>query len=672
MKYQGCVISFLLALTLFGCGGGGGGGNDTAPANVDTPNPETPEELQTGMFTDAPVTGLRFTQGRREGYTESGRFTYDARSSDPVCFFVGEVRLGCVAGSAVVTPYHLSSPGQPAGLQSGYNISRLLISLDESIGPEITLPTQTRRARGYINFALSDGLFATDSVVNDLIERYAPEGSLSTRQDVDAHISDNADVQQSIQALTQTLESEISDITIRWNSTLAEAGVLAHIEARSGAQPQQTEHLYMEVSQYNTQLYLSNLTYIDSNGEYTQVRVGRNGQPTRVADRDQVQAYLNMLNTTLESWVATSSYQPEKSGYLIGGAGLQSRVETRYLSDDMAGEIVDIIGAMGSQGLSSTNLLRIASYAAAIVQSVECAGSSGPGCGSKLQDVLLLAQADSGYESRVVSWIPEAMSSDLCLPLAGVSVSESCGVAPNLRDFNVVMSNRLDDYSGVFVPYWTELADDANDFLAISMVDRIGEVTVVYGLSCRINPTSYRFNDDVYYFGFPASDATCEELTGDDAAYLFQCGTEQSVELSDCNDFGVDLPGDWPGFSRKRSLAFTVATKLIRSGYGGFAHYFDTNNEFERRYLDELSIRMINESIPNESVFTELGINVDESEFYSSGTVPYILGFANPAPLTSVATISNEGYFNGFLSFLKYRNNDNTEVSLYIAARMEY
>jgi len=562
MKYKGCVISFLLALMLYGCGGGGGGGSDTAPANVDTPNPETPEELQTGMFTDAPVTGLRYTQGRREGYTESGRFTYDARSSDPVCFFVGEVRLGCVAGSAVVTPYHLSSPGQPAGLQSGYNISRLLISLDESIGPEITLPQASRNARGYVDFYLSDGLFATDSVVNDLIERYAPEGSLSTRQDVDAHIADNADVQQSIQALTQTLESEIADISIRWNSTLAEAGVLAHIEARSGGQPQQTEHLYMEASQYNNQLYLSNLTYIDSNGEYTQVRVGRNGQPTRVADRDQVQAYLNMLNTTLESWVATSSYQPEKSGYLIGGAGLQSRVETRYLSDDMAGEIVDIIGAMGSQGLSSTNLLRIASYAAAIVQSVECAGSSGPGCGSKLQDVLLLAQADSGYESRVVSWIPEAMSSDLCLPLAGVSVSESCGVAPNLRDFNVVMSNRLDNYSGLFVPSWAE--GELTGFVA-TLHDYVGGTPVTFKYICSVEPVIYKFSDDNFYFGFESGLMRCNSYP-----YEFLCWSlseEWSREV-DCSEVGVNLPEDWGRFDEKSALARKVTSRISAAGFG--------------------------------------------------------------------------------------------------------
>ncbi|MCP5017064.1 MAG: hypothetical protein GY938_17610 [Ketobacter sp.] len=663
MKYQGCVISFLLALMLYGCGGGGGGGSDTAPANVDTPNPETPEELQTGMFTDAPVTGLRYTQGRREGYTESGRFTYDARSSDPVCFFVGEVRLGCVAGSAVVTPYHLSSPGQPAGLQSGYNISRLLISLDESIGPEITLPQASRNARGYVDFYLSDGLFATDSVVNDLIERYAPEGSLSTRQDVDAHIADNADVQQSIQALTQTLESEISDITIRWNSTLAEAGVLAHIEARSGGQPQQTEHLYLEVSQYNTQLYLSNLTYIDPNGDYTYVRLGRDGLPTRVNNNGEVKAYLNMLNTSLESWVATSSYQPEKAGYLIGDAGIQSRVETRYVSKEMASETLTIASNLGRENLSNANLLRMASYAAAIVQSIECAGTSDQACGSKLQDSLLLAQVDSGYGARMVSWMPEAIAPDLCLPLEGMPASENCGFAPNLQEFNVVMSSRLDSFTGVSAENQflseRELEQDLSGIEGVYLYlhDRAWGVPLRYEFICHFKVTSrYKFSDDSYYVQIKGENIVCKDAYVDVSPYYipYSCG-------GNCDEVGFSMPADWPGFTAKRNLAFRVVKRMFSSGYGQILNY-EYTREGERFYIDSESSNILERFGSTFTWYDSLDFNATGEDFYASGVAD---DGQSLTPMGVVLVIDDDsnvvvrGKIHGMMNF---RDQSGTEI----------
>jgi len=674
MKYQGCLVSFLFTLTLLGCGGGGGGGSDAAPANVNTPNPEPSEELQTGVFTDAPVTGLRYTQGRREGYTESGRFTYNARSSDPVCFFVGEVRLGCVAGGDVVTPYHLSSPGQPAGLQSGYNISRLLISLDESTGPEITLPTETRRARGYINFALSDGLFATDSVVNDLIERYAPEGSLSSREDVDVHIANNADVQQSIQALTQALDSEISSISIRWNSTLSEAGVLAHIEARSGGEPQQTEHLYLEVSQSNTQLYLSNLTYIDPNGEYTQVRVGRNGQPTRIADRDQVQAYLNLINTPVGGWFATSSYQPERSGNLIGNSGLQSRVETRYVTEQMANEVVEMASELGRQELSPSNFLRMASYAAALVQSIECAGSVDDTCGSKLQEALLMAQVNTGYESRILNWVSDDLSPDLCLPLQGVPASENCGFAPNLQEFNVVMSNRISEFSGVRIPAWAD--SDTIFFRTAPFIlhDWVGDVQVAFGFSCNVSRSYYQFADGGYYGQVKGENVVCTEERLEVLNYnIYACGIESIV----CNDpssdysFGLDMPSDWPGFSAKRNLAFRVAERMLSSGYGAEMSYLGTRDfrgSRRRFYGDPRLPESWSQFSSYSAWFESLPFDRSAEDFFASGVFIYN-DFVEPPPFSigvSIVEDTNELYNVLDHGFMNFMDRDGTEIMLRI------
>ncbi|HCB39543.1 MAG TPA: hypothetical protein DEP79_07620, partial [Gammaproteobacteria bacterium] len=227
LKWNLWALTFVV---LVSCGGGGGGGGDSSPSNLeDNPEPELPQDLQTGIFTDAPVTGLRYEHGRITGYTDDGEFQYDANSSDPVCFYIGEVRLGCSVVGAIITPFDLSAPGQPAGLQSGYNITRLLNSLDVSDTPEISLSEETRRATGIITFAVSDAVFATDELVVDLVNRYAPEGVLLSREQASNLIADNADVQTAISNLNQVLNESVSGITIRWNGALTGPGVLAHI-----------------------------------------------------------------------------------------------------------------------------------------------------------------------------------------------------------------------------------------------------------------------------------------------------------------------------------------------------------------------------------------------------------------------------------------------------------
>jgi hypothetical protein len=145
----------LLSLSVISACGGGG---------RDAPT------VQTGVFVDAPVAGLRYATVSQAGLTDgSGTFRY--LPGEVVQFRIGDILLGAADGKAVVTPFELI-PGADARLPirdnppGVTNIARLLATLDADHDPRngftISEAARTRAAGVQLNFNQSIEQFAAN------------------------------------------------------------------------------------------------------------------------------------------------------------------------------------------------------------------------------------------------------------------------------------------------------------------------------------------------------------------------------------------------------------------------------------------------------------------------------------------------------------------------------
>jgi hypothetical protein len=137
-------LSLITVAILSACGGGG-------PA------------VNTGIFVDAPVQGLSYTDGTLSGTTDaSGRFTYTAGSS--VRFSMGGISFPPVAGAAMVTPVDLVS-GTGTQDPAAVAIARLLQSADADGNPSNGIQLDDKKlakdAKAPANWALASDVELT-------------------------------------------------------------------------------------------------------------------------------------------------------------------------------------------------------------------------------------------------------------------------------------------------------------------------------------------------------------------------------------------------------------------------------------------------------------------------------------------------------------------------------
>ncbi|WP_155999854.1 hypothetical protein [Thioalkalivibrio sulfidiphilus] len=108
------------ALVFGGLVTGCGGGSSDGPSGT---------ELSTGVFVDAPVIGLDYSQDGRSGSTDDdGQFFFDPAAGD-ITFSVGDINIGAVPGASRVTPYDFGDE------TVAVNIAQFLQSLDEDGEP---------------------------------------------------------------------------------------------------------------------------------------------------------------------------------------------------------------------------------------------------------------------------------------------------------------------------------------------------------------------------------------------------------------------------------------------------------------------------------------------------------------------------------------------------------
>lgn len=98
------------------------GGNDT-PTTINDP------AIQTGVFLDSAVQGLRYRTNSLNGETDSaGRFSYT--SGETVSFYIGDILLGSTTAKAIVTPLDLVPGATNETDPTVTNLLRFLQSLD--------------------------------------------------------------------------------------------------------------------------------------------------------------------------------------------------------------------------------------------------------------------------------------------------------------------------------------------------------------------------------------------------------------------------------------------------------------------------------------------------------------------------------------------------------------
>lgn len=143
-RIRSMLLCASLVLTVAACGGGGddddddddvpvGPGWSTPPAPPATP---TAGATVDGIFRDAVVEGLDFSDGGALAGTTSanGRFQY--AQDNAVTFRIGGLTLGSLVGQPFMTPMHLIGTGTPSVSIAINNRLRLLQMLDQDSNPE--------------------------------------------------------------------------------------------------------------------------------------------------------------------------------------------------------------------------------------------------------------------------------------------------------------------------------------------------------------------------------------------------------------------------------------------------------------------------------------------------------------------------------------------------------
>lgn len=118
---------------LSGCGGGGGGGGGSGAATGSS----------RGILTDAPVAGVAYTTSSGVAGTTDANGGYDFNIGDTVVFKIGNLILGNVTATGIVSPLELAN-GDANKLQ---NLLVMLQSLDANADPEkISIPANAAAA----------------------------------------------------------------------------------------------------------------------------------------------------------------------------------------------------------------------------------------------------------------------------------------------------------------------------------------------------------------------------------------------------------------------------------------------------------------------------------------------------------------------------------------------
>ena len=141
------LLAIVIGIFLNGCSGGSSSGDETPQTQDETPQTQA-ESTQTGVFLDSAVEGVKYkTSSGLEGYTNS-KGEYEYKSGDKVEFLIGDISLGEVKASELVSVLQLPNKEE---------VSMLLQSLDTDLNPSngINISRETIKKFNNSNITLS-------------------------------------------------------------------------------------------------------------------------------------------------------------------------------------------------------------------------------------------------------------------------------------------------------------------------------------------------------------------------------------------------------------------------------------------------------------------------------------------------------------------------------------
>lgn len=219
MNKQWVMLAALAGMALAGCNSGGGGGDAQATT---TPSGASTAAGKVGVFLDAPVQGLRVVRADGSSATTGrwGEFSY--ADGEMLTFYLGNLRLGAVAGKAEVTPLDLFSASS-SNDRRVTNLLRLLQSLDsnDNTTDGIQLPNLTTLAAetAAVKLDLDTTSFEKDAGVASLLAKKRPGLTLVGLSTAQAHFD-----------ATRSAASKVG----WWNGTLTFQGKAYAIQGLSG------------------------------------------------------------------------------------------------------------------------------------------------------------------------------------------------------------------------------------------------------------------------------------------------------------------------------------------------------------------------------------------------------------------------------------------------------
>jgi len=662
----------LLALAISACGGGGGGGGSSSPANV---NPGTgnnngggnqQQDLQTGVFTDAPVAGLRYRQGSQQVVTDAdGQFTYDANSSEKVEFLIGNTSIGFATGAAAVTPFDLQSGPGSLNYHRGINVSRLLVSLDVDSNPAngIEMPADIDSFVGDFPFDLQPSSFAQDEQVVRLLSLNGLS-DLVSEADVLDHLADNPIVVQKRNAAIDQLNT-LGNVRVRWNPDLDNAGVLADIEAANG------ERLII-LAAGSDALRVGDVLYFDAAGRYVMISYDEQGSPSGINVNNAV---LRSLPVNNEWSLAQSTlmldignYKVPLSHVLVDTASGKFTVQQSHRARVDA--VSNVMSRLLEGVMSATDMLTIASAVMLDINEVFCDRITDCGSYSALGYALEQALADNAYRERRFALIATGESelsiASLCINTDIAIDGAECGAGIRLDNLVVQLgqtaagrlaawttSSLVDTVGGTHLGYFgfSDREDDAWPYhydlpLDAAVPDPWLEATARYEYRVSVN----KLDDDHYFvdtvlirqvYGLRLSDCGFV-LQENGAKYDAQCRNRRDADVSIPEDRAIaDLLNDLLRVSRRYSVI------ISRDTFNGVKFVSDPY------YKQDLSLAVYSDDIQR-PIAVNLLAGVDRhmeyqalEEMVNPGVVPRRFWFGVEMDDTNL----NGGIANLFLRF---------------------
>lgn len=511
------ALIVLTSVGIISCGGGGGGGaGPSEPASLSTAPPATNTvNIKRGIFTDGPVEGLKYKQGSLNGITNAlGEFEYDANSNTPVTFSVGSIELGSAMGGDVITPYDLSVGGKSNSLQSGFNISRFLLSMDTEPEQNIQLPDSDGIV-GEFDFSTTTQAFEQNEPLNALVKIYGA-GELESVNDTEMHLALNPAIAESKLKLTSSIEKAITDIQLSWDPALANSGVLLKAEAND-------ESLFFveaSIDEENGGLNLTRVSLFYNHGSYLVFDVNAEVEPTLVSNSGDVKLFANFAYMDVERLMRIETFSPTREGALLDESGYLGRITLPPIGKAIRFEILELLEKYNGEGFSNADVIQLAQKLLSISELLVCGGSDAV-CSIDLAQAFTYSLDDESYFTNVVA-IQQGSLEPFCVPFeTGLSLGSACNTYLSQVDFSDLVGVQFIN-SSLTVPK----KQFASVYAYFYMNDLHDSYHTVDGYLCNVDLIVESYGDYIQY----------------SSAGSYSCFWEKEPRVGK----GQVLPANWP------------------------------------------------------------------------------------------------------------------------------